>query len=184
MLLPQSSNKRQQQNFILAAPAPLIVSFAVFWVYPVARGFWGSFTQWRGFDPLTPFVGLRNYARAFEDPIFLISLRNTFYYALLTLPATLVLALLLALAIESTGQLKPLFRFLYFLPVVTSTIATALIWKYLYQPSLGLFNQLLTLAGLPTQRWLLSSELAMPSIALYSIWKGVGFVRHEVASRE
>ena len=171
----RSQYKLQQQIFVLTVLVPLIASFALFWIYPVLRGFWGSFTQWHGFDPNTPFIGLQNYIRAYNDPTFRVSLRNTFYYALLTMPTTLILALLLALAIEATGRLKALFRTIYFLPVVTSVIATALVWKYLYQPSLGLFNQLLTLAGLPPQRWLISNQLALPSIAVYSIWKSVGF---------
>ena len=165
----------QQQIFVLSVLVPLLVSLALFWIYPVLRGFWGSFTQWRGFEPTAPFIGLENYRRAFADPVFRIALVNTFYYALLTLPATLALALLLALAIDATGRFRTLFRMLYFLPVVTSTIATALVWAYLYQPSLGLFNQLLELAGLPGQRWLISNQLALPSIAFYSIWKNVGF---------
>ena len=165
----------QQQVFVLTVLAPLIASFALFWIYPVVLGFWGSFTEWRGFDPDAPFVGLRHYRRAFYDPVFRTSLGNTFYYALLTVPTTLTLALLLALAIEASGPFKSLFRTLYFLPVVTSTIATALVWKFLYQPSLGLINQLLTLLDLPTQRWLISTQLALPSVAVYSIWKGVGF---------
>lgn len=173
--LDRSHYRTQQQLFVLSVLLPLVISLALFWIYPVLRGFWGSFTQWRGFDPNAPFVGLANYRRALSDPVFRISLRNTFYYAVLTLPATLLLALMLALAIEATGRLKPLFRTVYFLPVVTSTIATALVWKYLYQPSFGLFNQLLTLTGLPPQRWLISSQLALPSIAVYSIWKSVGF---------
>ncbi|MCS7220833.1 MAG: sugar ABC transporter permease [Anaerolineae bacterium] len=170
-----SRQKVQQRIFILTILIPLVISFALFWVYPVVRGFWGSFTQWRAFDPNAPFVGMQQYVKALNDPIFRISLRNTFYYTVLTIPANVILALLLALAIEASGRARTAFRTIYFLPVVTSTIATALVWKWLYQPSLGLFNQLLTLAGLPTQRWLLSPQLALPSIAIYSIWKNVGF---------
>lgn len=170
-----SRQKAQQRIFILTILIPLVISFALFWVYPVVRGFWGSFTQWRAFDPNAPFVGIQQYIKAFNDPIFRISLRNTFYYTVLTIPANVILALLLALAIEASGGARTAFRTVYFLPVVTSTIATALVWKWLYQPSLGLFNQLLTLASLPTQRWLLSPQLALPSIAIYSIWKNVGF---------
>jgi multiple sugar transport system permease protein len=173
--LRASHPKAQQQLFLLAVLAPLAISFGLFWIYPAVRGFWGSFTLWRGFNPEAPFVGLQNYVRAFQDPIFRASLRNTFYYALLTVPANVILALLLALGVEASGRLRTFFRTIYFLPVVTPVIATALIWKWLYQPALGLINQLLTLADLPTQRWLLSTSLALISIALYSIWKNVGF---------
>jgi multiple sugar transport system permease protein len=90
-------------------------------------------------------------------------------------PLDVVLALALALAVQASRSVSGYLRAAYFLPVVTSTIATALVWKWLYQPSFGLINQLLELAHLPTQRWLLSTRLAMPSIAAYAIWKGVGF---------
>jgi ABC-type sugar transport system permease subunit len=169
------TQRAQRQLFILSVLVPVFACLLIFWVYPVIRGFWGSFTEWRAFNPNAPFVGMRQYTRAFRDPIFLISLKNTFYYAALTIPLNTALALLLALAFDASGGTRIFFRTVYFLPVVTSTIATALVWKWLYQPSLGLFNQLLTLLGLPTQRWLLSPKLALPSIAIYSIWKNVGF---------
>jgi multiple sugar transport system permease protein len=165
----------QQNIFVLLVLIPLVISFWLFWLYPALHGLVGSFTQWRGFDPSTPFIGLGNYQRAFNDPVFRISLRNTFYFALLSVPPTIALALLLALAIESTRHFRSFFRMVYFLPVVTPVIATALIWKFLYQPSYGLFNQILMLADLPTQRWLISSQQALPSIALFTIWKNVGF---------
>jgi multiple sugar transport system permease protein len=170
-----SHYKTQQRLFVLAVLLPLLLSFALFWIYPAVRGFWGSFTLWRGFNPVAPFVGLQNYERAFQDPIFRTALGNTFYYALLTVPANVILALLLAMGVEASGRLRTFFRTVYFLPVVTPVIATALIWKWLYQPSLGLINQLLTMAALPTQRWLLSTSLALVSVAIYSLWKNLGF---------
>jgi ABC-type sugar transport system permease subunit len=161
--------------FLLVVLVPMITIFLLFWVYPLLGGIWGSFTLWRAFDPNKPFVGLRHYLALLDDPIFLTALGNTFYYALLYLPVSIILALLLALAIEATGIFRGLFRMIYFIPVVTSTIATALIWQWLYQPSFGLFNQLLELAGLPTQSYLRSTTQALPSIVLYALWKNVGF---------
>jgi multiple sugar transport system permease protein len=153
----------------------MAVIFLVFWIYPLIGGIWGSFTLWRAFNPDQPFVALRHYQALLNDPIFLKAFNNTFYYALLYLPAGVVLALLLALAIEATGFLRGAFRMIYFIPVVTSTIATALIWQWLYQPSFGLFNQILELLGLPTQSYLKSTSQALPAIVLYALWKNVGF---------
>jgi multiple sugar transport system permease protein len=68
-----------------------------------------------------------------------------------------------------------MFRTTYFMPVVTSTIATALIWSYLYQPSFGLFNQILAILHLPQQSFLKSTTQALPSIAFYALWKNMGF---------
>jgi multiple sugar transport system permease protein len=149
--------------------------FLLFWVYPMIGGVWGSFTQWRAFKPDQPFVGLRQYSALFVDPIFIESLRNTFYYTLMYLPAGILISLSFALAIEAAGRLRSFYRMIYFLPVVTSTIATALIWKWLYQPSLGLFNQILELLHLPTQQFLRSTSQALPSVVLYALWKNMGF---------
>jgi ABC-type sugar transport system permease subunit len=167
--------KLQKTIFILSVMIPMMTIFFLFWIYPLIGGIWGSFTLWRAFNPDQPFVGLRHYQALLNDPIFIKSFNNTFYYALLYLPSNVILALLLALAIEATGILRGAFRMIYFIPVVTSTIATALIWQWLYQPSFGLFNQLLELAGLPTQSYLKSTTQAMPSIVLYALWKSVGF---------
>lgn len=167
--------KLQQTVFLLVVLVPMIIIFLLFWIYPLLGGIWGSFTLWRGFNPEQPFVGLRHYIALFDDPIFLTALGNTFYYALLYLPASIILALLLAMAIEATGVFRGFFRMVYFIPVVTSTIATALIWQWLYQPSFGLFNQILQLLGLPTLSYLKSTSEALPSVALYALWKNVGF---------
>jgi multiple sugar transport system permease protein len=167
--------KIQQAIFIWSVLIPMIAIFMLFWIYPMFGGVWGSFTLWRAFNPDQPFVGFRHYQALLQDPIFLKAFQNTFYYALLYLPGGVILALLLALAIEATGVLRGVFRMIYFIPVVTSTIATALIWQWLYQPSFGLFNQVLELLGLPTQSYLKSTSQALPSIVVYALWKNVGF---------
>jgi multiple sugar transport system permease protein len=165
----------EQRRFILSVLTPMALIFLLFWIYPIVRGVWGSFTLWRAFNPDAPLVGLRHYYGLFNDPIFLKALQNTFYFVLLYLPAAIVFALLVALAVEATGSGRNFFRMVYFVPVVTSTIATALIWTWLYQPSFGLFNQLLQLFGLPAQSYLKSTTQALPAIVLYTLWKNLGF---------
>jgi len=170
-----NTRKAQQTVFILIVLIPMAAVFILFWIYPMIGGIWGSFTLWKAFNPHQPFVGLRQYSALFEDPIFIRALKNTFYYALMYLPAGVVISLAVALAIEATGALRGFFRMVYFLPVVTSTIATALIWKWLYQPSFGLFNQILELLHLPTQQYLRSTSQALPSVVFYALWKNIGF---------
>ena len=171
----RSRRNSEQMLFVLTVLIPMAIVFIMFWIYPLLNGLWGSFTKWQGFIPQRPFVGLENYRVLFQDPIFLAALKNTFFYTLMYLPSEIVVALLLALAINGSGRLRTLFRTIYFLPVVTSVIATALIWKWLYQPQLGLFNQLIQMVGLPRQRFLLSQSQALGSIAVYALWKDVGF---------
>jgi multiple sugar transport system permease protein len=169
------SGQVQRTLFILSVLAPMIFIFMLFWIYPILRGVWGSFTLWRAFNPVAPFVGLRHYQTLLNDPIFIQALGNTFIFALLYLPASIIAALLTALAVEATGRLRGFFRMVYFIPVVTSTVATALIWAWLYQPSFGLFNQVLQLLNLPPQSFLRSTTQALPSIVLYTLWKNLGF---------
>ena len=90
------------------------------------------------------------------------------------MPLNVVIGLGLALAIENSGRLKGLFRTIYFMPVVASAIATSLMFAWLYQPSRGLFNRLLDIAGLPAQDFLTSPSQALASIVAYSLWKNVG----------
>jgi multiple sugar transport system permease protein len=161
--------------FIFSVLAPMAFIFVLFWIYPILRGIWGSLTLWQAFDPNAPFVGLRHYQGLLDDPIFVKALQNTVYYTVLYLPAAIAIALTLALAIEATKSLRSFFRMVYFIPVVTSTIATALIWTWLYQPTFGLFNQVLQLFGLSPLSYLNSPAQALPSIVVYALWKNMGF---------
>lgn len=172
-----SGNPRRRQQYMLVAFAliPLLVSYGLFLIWPIGWAFRISLSDWNLFTNEGNFVGLRHYLRAFNDPLFRISLVNTFYYALLSVPTSLVLALLLSVMIQASGRSRALFRVLYFLPVITSEIATGVLWRWLFQPEYGLINSLLRMAHLPPQDWLLSPDLAMPSVVIYAIWKGIGF---------
>lgn len=163
-----------QRLFITVALVPMAFGLLIFWIYPLVNGLWGSFTDWQAFQPERTFVGLANYQALASDKVFVETLINTAEYTLMYLPLNVVLGLGLALAIEASGKLRGLFRTVYFMPVIASAIATALMWKWLYQPSLGLFNQMLDLVGLPPQSFLASTTQALPSIVAYSLWKNVG----------
>jgi multiple sugar transport system permease protein len=174
----ENSFRRNQQLFVLSVIIPMIVFFLVFYLYPIIAGFVGSLTNWRAFQDVGErvFIGFDNYATLFRDPIFLASLVNTFKYALMYMPLAIVLSLLIALAINASGQLAGFFRTVYFLPVVTSVIATALIWSVgFYQPRYGLFNQVFSLLGLPQQSFLRAPDTALFSVVLYSVWKNLGY---------
>jgi multiple sugar transport system permease protein len=161
--------------FAVGALFPILGVLGVFWFYPIVRGMWGSLTAWQAFQTEAPFIGLDHYVRATTDPVFLVSLQNTFVYAAMTVTAQTLLGLALAVGIDSLLRARGFFRSLYFLPFVTPIIATALVWQFLYQPTFGLFNQLLAVVGLPQQSWLLSLDQALASIAMFSVWKNVGF---------
>ncbi len=161
--------------FLLATLAPLAIAFLLFWIYPIMAAAILSFTKWHGFVSETPFIGFANYTRAFQDPIFIQALRNTLVFVLITAPAGIFLGLILALAINRAGALTQVFRTIYFIPVITSVIATAFVWRYMYQPQFGVFNQVLKLLGIPVQRWLIDPQQALLSVAVFAIWQSVGF---------
>lgn len=156
--------------------APAIVFYAVFFLFSVIFGLYVSFREWDMLTPLdkTRFVGFGNYAYIFtRDELFLPVLRNTMVFAFGSVIISTALALLLAVALRN-NRLRGFWRTLYFLPMVTSVVAIANIWRYLYDPNYGLLNGILGWFGLQGLRWIDSSALAMPSMIAVSVWATVG----------
>ena len=170
-MLWKSRETRTAYLFLL----PVLAYFTIMLFYPMCYSFYLSFTEWDMLSPAPELIGLNNYREAFDDPVFWISLRNTFSYVLYTVPATVVLALCLALALNQVKALSGLFRAAYFMPVVTSAVVVSSIWKWLYQPNLGLINIIFGALGIPKMSFLESTSQVMPSIAAMSVWKGVGY---------
>lgn len=171
----RSSTRRPQLRFAACALVPTLVSYAIFRFYPLGYALYMSLHDWKLLRKEQIFVGLGNYRAIFSDPIFLKVVANTLYYALAATLLTTLLALIVALVLNPIGRGSSLFRLIYFLPQMTSTIAAATIWLWLYQPRFGLINQLLGMVGIPAVNWLGSTRWAMPSIIIFSIWGGVGF---------
>lgn len=163
-----------QRLFVVVTLVPALLAILLFWIYPILNGLYGSFTDWRAFQTERSWIGIDHYRGLWNDDTFREALVNTFQYVLLYLPLNVAVGLLLALAVESSGRMRGLFRTIYFLPVVASAIATALMFKWLYQPQLGLFNRMLEIVGLEGQSYLRSTSQALPSIVFYSLWKNVG----------
>lgn len=155
--------------------APNLVSILVFVAGPVLAGLVLSFMEW---DLLsTPiWVGLDNYIKMFtKDNLFWKSLWNSIYYSILTIPVGIGISLILAILVNRDMPGINFFKSALFLPVVSAITAIALVWKWLYNPEFGIFNYILELLGLPPLDWLNDPRLAMPSIALMSIWKNMGY---------
>jgi len=122
------------------------------------------------------FVGLGNYARLVRDPVFWQAVRTTLVYVVLGVPLTLGLSLGGALLLDSRlARARGVLRTIYFAPVVTTLVAVAVVWRYLYHPRAGLLNYALGAIGVGPIDWLGDPTYAMPAIALMSIWKGFGF---------
>jgi multiple sugar transport system permease protein len=121
-------------------------------------------------------VGVRNYSALLATPLFWKALVNTLYYAAVGGPLTVVVALVMALLVNAkAARWKPLFRTIYFAPVVTTIVAVAVVWKYLYHPRFGLLNRGLELLHIHPIDWLGDPHWAMPAIILLSIWKNFGY---------
>ncbi len=170
----QSTLKRQEHIAGYLFILPNLIGVLVFVVLPVIAGLVLSFTRW---DLLTPpvWINIDNYKQLLHDPLFWVGLKNSAYYSLLTVPAGIVVSLLLALLVNIPLKGINIFRTIYFIPVVTSITAISLVWKWLYNPEFGILNFILEKFGLPPQQWLNDVHLAMPCIALMSIWRSMGY---------
>jgi multiple sugar transport system permease protein len=160
--------------------APALTLIAVFFFLPVAGALLLSFTDFDiyalgNLDNLR-FVGLANYGQLLQDPLFWMALRNTLYFVLVGGPLSVGVSLLAALLLNSRLlRWKGFFRTALFLPVVTTLVAVAVVWRYLYQPRYGLLNYGLSRLGIAPIDWLGDPAWAMPAIILLAVWKNFGF---------
>lgn len=154
--------------------APNLTGFLIFILYPVFRAFVISCTNWDGFSRMD-FVGLKNYISLFGDESFLISLKNTVIYTIITVPSAVILGILMALLMHVKIPGIKIFRTVYFLPQVTSLIAIGLVWSTVLA-NYGPVNQALTALGMEhPPKWLSSSAWALLSVAIVSIWRSMGY---------
>ena len=164
----------------LAFAAPALAAILLFFFVPVAASLALSFTD---FDLYTVaswqnlrVIVLGNYVRLLHDPLFWIALRNTLFFVATGVPLTIGVALGAALLVDARAvRFKGFFRTALFLPVVTTLVAVAVIWRYVYHPRFGLLNQALGVFGVPPIDWLGDPRWAMPAIVLMAAWKNFGF---------
>lgn len=154
--------------------APTVIFSLVFFAYPLVSALYYSFTTWDMQAPAV-WVGLQNYISLFRDrvnfPYFWHSLFVTLTYMVMAIPLSLVTALTLALMINSLRRGQDLFKVLFYLPVITTEVAVATIWKWLYDPLFGLINLGLKVFGLHGQDWIRQPSTALPALALISAWQ-------------
>jgi multiple sugar transport system permease protein len=160
--------------------APALAPILVFFFLPVGASLLLSFTDFDIYALGDPgrlrFVGLDNYVRLSRDPLFWTALKNTLYFVAVGGPLSVAVSLGAALLVNHRlTRFKGLFRSLLFLPVVTTLVAVAVVWRYLYHPRYGFLNYLLGLAGLGPVDWLGDPAYAMPAIILMAVWKNFGF---------
>lgn len=173
-----TNNTRTAAAWIFLSPALGVIG--IFFVIPVLAAFILSFTDFDiyalgNWDSIR-FVGFQNYVRILETPLFWKALKNTFYFVLVGGPLSVAVSLGTALMLNSKlAKFKSLYRTIYFLPVVSSLIAVAIIWRYLYHPAHGILNYLLSQFGIAPIDWLGDPDIAMPAIIIMAVWKNFGY---------
>jgi multiple sugar transport system permease protein len=154
---------------------PSLAGILVFAIGPMIAALGLSFTDW---DLITPaeFVGFANFRRLFGDAEFWAALRHTVGFLVGYVPLVLVSGLAVAVLLNRQLPGRSIFRAMYFIPVVTSWVAVALVWRWLFNPTFGLVNTLLGFVGIVGPAWLFDPDWAMPAVILTSVWKDTGFV--------
>ena len=153
---------------------PNFLGVLLFMLVPIIMALVFSFTNYDVISQMD-FVGINNYVGLFTDDQFITSLLNTLWFAVLTVPTGVILALLLAVLFNRQIRGISIFRTFVFIPVITSMVAVSLVWSMLYEDNAGLLNTLLGYVGLGPVHWLTDTNIAMISIAIMSVWKGLGY---------
>lgn len=152
---------------------PAVVSLAVFLIGPIFYAIFVSFFHYNSLNiSQKQFIGLKNFSHLFHDPLFRRALINTSLYAVIVVPVQTAIALFLALIVNSIKG-KTIFRVIYYLPTVTSSVATSLMFMFIFEPQ-GLLNSFLKLFGIQGPNYFNSPSLALPAIMAVAVWSSVG----------
>lgn len=163
--------KNERPGYMLALP--YAIYFVLFVAYPLVFSLVLVFHRW---DIVTPmqWIGLKNFDRLLNDPLFFKSIVNTLMFLCIHIPLQIVIALGFSLILNSKIKFRSFFRTLYFLPVVVSGVVVTILWQQLYSYDSGLLNRFLILFGIPKIPWIVNADIAMPSVAIMATWKNVG----------
>jgi multiple sugar transport system permease protein len=160
--------------------APSVTLLSVFFFLPIGAAFLMSLSDlslyslgdWR----TTSLIGFSNYTALLRDGLFWRAMLNTLYFVIVGGPLTIIASLLAAIALNSkVVKLRGVFRLGFFMPVVTTMVAVAVIWRWIYHPRFGLLNYFLSLFGIEGTDWLASTTWAMPALILMAVWKNFGY---------
>ncbi|MBT2574806.1 sugar ABC transporter permease [Bacillus sp. ISL-51] len=170
-------NQNRFIPYLFLAPALI---FLLFVYVPIIENVFFSLFEWSSFNPEKTFIGFKNYIELFHDPVFFKALGNNVLYAVISLICQVCGGLILAAVLEDrlVRKWSPFFRTVFFLPVVISMTVIALLFDFIYNPEIGLLNQLLEAVGLDelTRAWLGDESTAMLSVIFVSQWQSVGYI--------
>lgn len=155
--------------------SPVFIHLMIFVIVPIIFAFILSFQNWNMLNPNKQFVGLANYKRLFTDEIFFLSLKNTLWYTIGSVPLCIVFSLLLAVGLKRKTRANSILRTCFFLPVIVSLVVTSVVFTWLFDPMIGLVNYYLGKIGIGPLVWLSDPDLALITLMIVSIWKNVGY---------
>lgn len=170
-IIRQRKARSDRYGYLLIAP--YYVFFIVFIIVPILMNIVLSFSNYDFID--ISFIGIDNYVRLFKDSLFVLALKNTLIFTVFQLLLSMSLGLVLAVLLNNKLMGIRFFRTGFFTPHVTSMVAVSMIWLWMYEPSHGMFNQMLEAVGIKAQKWLYDPSLAMGSIIFMSVWKSIGY---------
>lgn len=168
-----SERRMMRQGMLFAAPAAFLL--LAIYILPLLFVNASAITDYRLGAVATRFVGLGNFIRAADDPVFLRALENTLLYAVLVIPSGVGLALLVALLVYGRRRSRTLWEVVYFLPVTATLVAMAAVWQFVLHPTLGPVNALIRMLGFEPVAFLSTPELLIPTMAAIGIWQVLGF---------
>ncbi|MBQ4582655.1 MAG: sugar ABC transporter permease [Oscillospiraceae bacterium] len=166
-------NGALKNPYVLIAPAVIIALFTT--IYALGYCIYLSFMKWDPIFGTKEFVGLYNYQYIFKDELFLTSLKNTVVFMLVTVFVGLVFKVLVGVFLNKNKPFHNLVQTIMFSPYIIASVAIATVFKYMMQPSAGVFNQILSALHLPTSLWYMGEDSALMSLAFITIWQGLGY---------
>lgn len=164
-----ASRRRWGVVFIL----PQLVSLICFGIIPIVIAFILSFYEWNGFT-IPEFIGIENFITVLKDPDMWTAVRNTLVYTVIYVPCSIILALLLAVVLNKVAG-KLIYRAVFFLPQIVTSVGIAVVWSWIYQPRFGILNMILRFFGFEGREWLRDPSTAMGAVIVMSIWWGLGY---------
>ena len=173
-ILGRTPLSRRRALWGLALIAPNTLGLLFFFGIPVVLSFITAFNEWNGIKPPI-FIGLGNFEQLLSDPKFWQALGTTLKLVLFTVPIGALLSLGAAILLNQKLRGRSIFRTIYFLPVVTSTVAASIVWSWIFQARYGLLNNLLAGFGLLDLNWLTRPDLVLIPVAVVTVWQRIGF---------
>ena len=154
--------------------APALVHLTIWIGIPTVATFVLAFTNYDVLAGTISWAGLSNFREIFSDPTWNLSIWHTVVYTFFTVPVAMVIAVVIAVLLNNNLRGRAWYRAAFFLPHITATVAIALVWMWMFEPNIGLFNAVLDLVGIRGPAWLSDPAWAMPAVILVSVWKGIG----------